>query len=714
MFSAKLSSACATRLCCSASAASSSPASRTVPSATSVPLRQIAAPSSRTCSPSESCSKSGAPGASISRIPAAHELERPGVREPPGRRRRDVDDRAHARSRRAPRRRRGRCRRGRRSRRPPGPSRLTRSFVRRPSRARPVIAPFIGARGGHGADELLAAEHPLELVAPLRVVEDRDPRVGRVARHLLDPEMLVGDVRDLRQVRDRQHLRPLGEPLEDAGDAVRGDAADARVDLVEHDRLAAGDRRDRERDAGELAARGGLGDRRERQPGVRPHEERRLVRAGRARARARAARRGTRPRRARGRRARAPRRRRTGRRRPRAPPRAPPARRSIARRRRPRASARAALERVAGGDASSSASAAVAPLEQLLEARGACRRRTSESRSSRSSTACARPGSASSDSANRRTSLATSPSRTTSSRSSSPTRSSSGASRSSGATARSAAAARARAPSPSSGSSASAAAAAPSPSSATCRMRSRSAAEAVLLARLEPLGVLDERGELVQPRPLRVGAALELLEPARRRRSARQASRASDRRALLVGADEGVEQRRSWWAGRASRRCANWPERASSRSVAATRSSRATLLPQANARERPSAAPGARRRARARRPGGGREAPRAPPRRRTPRAPRARPRRTPRVPAAPTAAASPFAPSSSPIACVDDRLAGAGLAGDRDEARRELELRLADQDEVLDPQSAKHAVIVDRRPVRHTCPRRARSRSSSR
>src|SRR5439155_22883630 len=39
----------------------------------------------------------------------------------------------------------------------------------------------------------------------------------------------------------------------------------------------------------------------------------------------------------------------------------------------------------------------------------------------------------------------------------------------------------------------------------------------------------------------------------------------------------------------------------------------------------------------------------------------------------------------------EDRLAGAGLAGDRVQARREGELGLADEDEVLEPEPAKHA-----------------------
>ena len=122
---------------------------------------------------------------------------------------------------------------------------------------------------------------------------------------LLDAEVAVGEARDLRQVRDRDDLRAAGEPAQRLADGVRGLAADAGVDLVEDHRLAAADGRDRERDPRQLAARGGLGDRPERQAGVRAHEERDLVGARRRPARRRAARRGTRPRRGRRRRARA-------------------------------------------------------------------------------------------------------------------------------------------------------------------------------------------------------------------------------------------------------------------------------------------------------------------------------------------------------------------------------------------------------------------------
>ena len=65
-------------------------------------------------------------------------------------------------------------------------------------------------------------------------------------------------------MRDRDQLRATGKPLQRLGNAVGGVAADARVDLVEDERLATGDGRERERDAGKLAARRGLGDRAER------------------------------------------------------------------------------------------------------------------------------------------------------------------------------------------------------------------------------------------------------------------------------------------------------------------------------------------------------------------------------------------------------------------------------------------------------------------
>jgi len=59
-------------------------------------------------------------------------------------------------------------------------------------------------------------------------------------------------------------------------------AADARVDLVEDERLAAGDGCEGERDARELAARGRLRDWGKRQTGVRSDQEDGVVGAGRA------------------------------------------------------------------------------------------------------------------------------------------------------------------------------------------------------------------------------------------------------------------------------------------------------------------------------------------------------------------------------------------------------------------------------------------------
>ena len=78
-------------------------------------------------------------------------------------------------------------------------------------------------------------------------------------------------------------LCPPGEPLQRLAHRVRRAAADARVDLVEDERLAAAYRRDREGDPRELAARCGLRDRRERQARVRADQEGDAVLAGRAR-----------------------------------------------------------------------------------------------------------------------------------------------------------------------------------------------------------------------------------------------------------------------------------------------------------------------------------------------------------------------------------------------------------------------------------------------
>jgi hypothetical protein len=107
----------------------------------------------------------------------------------------------------------------------------------------------------------------------------------RVAGNLLDPEVRLGNAGDLREMGDGDELRSLGEPRQGIGDGVSGLTPDARVDLVEENgRLARrrmGDGAQRERDAGELAARGSLRDRREREARIRADEEPDPVATGR-------------------------------------------------------------------------------------------------------------------------------------------------------------------------------------------------------------------------------------------------------------------------------------------------------------------------------------------------------------------------------------------------------------------------------------------------
>src|SRR5439155_1053262 len=151
----------------------------------------------------------------------------------------------------------------------PGPSRRTRFFVRRSSFAAPVnsmklvgtairqrtvlVAAPLG--GLHGGQELLAAEHALDFLPPLRFPERFDASVGRIAGQLLHAEVAIGAAGDLRQVGDRHYLGAGREPLQRLPDRVRRLTADPGVDLVEDDRLAAADRGDCERDARKLAAR---------------------------------------------------------------------------------------------------------------------------------------------------------------------------------------------------------------------------------------------------------------------------------------------------------------------------------------------------------------------------------------------------------------------------------------------------------------------------
>ena len=104
-------------------------------------------------------------------------------------------------------------------------------------------------------------------------------------------------------------------------------------------------------------------------------------------------------------------------------------------------------------------------------------------------------------------------------------------------------------------------------------------AQLVLAAGLEPFGVGDERAQLVEPRLRRGRVARQLVvQRAAPTASSRQARRAS--RAVSPVARERVEHRQLV-AGRASRRCSNWPLIASRPSTAAATSSRAALRPHA-------------------------------------------------------------------------------------------------------------------------------------
>ena len=150
----------------------------------------------------------------------------------------------------------------------------------------------------------------------------------------------------------------------------------------------------------------------------------------------------------------------------------------------------------------------------------------------------------------------------------------------------------------------------------------------LLVAGLHALGRVDERLQLGQPERDGVGIPRQLVERRRRRQLAPRELRLAS--ALELLAPQNASRTSSWNDRRARRRCSNWPDIAMSRSAAAATSSRATARPtrtRACARRRTRAA---RRRARPRLRAGARRAPRAPRRRRSRRARRARPRRTPR------------------------------------------------------------------------------------
>ena len=98
-----------------------------------------------------------------------------------------------------------------------GAARRTRCFVL----VEPRGAGELDRRSPHRLQELLAAEHPLQLLAALALVEQLDARVRRVAGDLLDPEVAVGEARDLRQVRDRDAPVRAREAAQRLADGVR-------------------------------------------------------------------------------------------------------------------------------------------------------------------------------------------------------------------------------------------------------------------------------------------------------------------------------------------------------------------------------------------------------------------------------------------------------------------------------------------------------------
>ena len=250
MFSAKVSSASVTRPRCSRRASARSSARSSCPATRRVPLRKRLPPRTVISSPSPTFSNRSAPGASISRTPPRTRRSGPGFGYRPvcesetfttTRTPDSSSSSAETRSRSV----------WSMIAMSSAESRRTRCFVRRSRRACPLYSTKLIER----SRELSTAEHTLELVLPLRFGQLLDSRVGGVARHLLDAKVPVGDACDLRQVRDREHLRVLAQPAQRLRHGMRRLAADPRVDLVEHQcHLPSRCCCEGERDAAELAA----------------------------------------------------------------------------------------------------------------------------------------------------------------------------------------------------------------------------------------------------------------------------------------------------------------------------------------------------------------------------------------------------------------------------------------------------------------------------
>ena len=164
-----------------------------------------------------------------------------------------------------------------------GVSRRTRFFVRRSSRAGPVcstkvrsvlISPSAGTPGRRASGGAPPAAGPRPSCS-MRVCVG-SPGIFSTLKCRSATLAICG------QVRDRDHLRALAEPAQRLADRVRRLAADARVDLVEDDRLppptAAIASAIRESSPPEAVWATGANGR----PCVRADEERSLVGAGRA------------------------------------------------------------------------------------------------------------------------------------------------------------------------------------------------------------------------------------------------------------------------------------------------------------------------------------------------------------------------------------------------------------------------------------------------
>ena len=85
---------------------------------------------------------------------------------------------------------------------------------------------------------LRARQHARDLLLAGRCVEPGDLRgdaTALVARAFRDVEMVARAGRDLRRMGHRQHLHVISKSRQTLADRIRDRAADARVDLVEHE-----------------------------------------------------------------------------------------------------------------------------------------------------------------------------------------------------------------------------------------------------------------------------------------------------------------------------------------------------------------------------------------------------------------------------------------------------------------------------------------------